>query len=105
MFWRDSMRIDISNFRQNSIRVIEVKIMVDREPPCVMCGRIRMLLILGAVVFLLFSTQPESDFLIGVDVSKGFAWLLAGVFILMVIWKFYNEYWKTKSAPRGGKDQ
>ena len=99
------MPTNISHSRQNSTRVIEVKIMVDREPPCAICGRIRMLLILGAMGFLLFSTQPESDFLIGVDVSEGFAWLLAGIFILMVIWKFYNEYWKTKNVPGGEKDQ
>ena len=70
--------------------------MVDQEPPCAVCSRIRILLILGSIFFFLFSTQPESDFLIGVDVTKVFTWVLAIVFILMIIWKFYHEFWKKR---------
>ena len=77
--------------------------MVDQEPPCAVCSRIRLLLILGAMFFFLFSTQPESDFLVGVDVTKVFTWILAAVFILMIIWKFYNEFWKTKNIVSSKK--
>ena len=70
--------------------------MVNQSPHCAVCSRIRLLLILGAICFFLFSTQPESDFLIGVDVTKVFTWVLAIVFILMIIWKFYHEFWKKR---------
>lgn len=70
--------------------------MVDQSPHCAVCSRIRMLLILGAICFFLFSTQPESDFLIGVDVTKVFTWVLAAVFILIIIWKLYHEFWKKR---------
>jgi hypothetical protein len=54
-----------------------------------------ILLIIG-LVFLVVSSQPEFNFLAKYDRTNIFAWVVGVLFVLLVLWKFYQEYWKNK---------
>jgi hypothetical protein len=68
--------------------------MEDPTPPCKFCRQSRVVLALLALIFVIFSTQPESKFLEGVDVTKIFTWILVVIVTLIVLGKAYKEYWK-----------
>jgi|TARA_B110000967_G_C18744804_1_gene489666 hypothetical protein len=72
----------------------ETAAMTDQIPPCKFCGQSRVVLAVGVLIFVLVSIQPESTFLVGVDVTNVFAWLVAGMSAMVVVWKVYKEYWK-----------
>ena len=55
-----------------------------------------MILFIIGLVFLVVSSQPEFNFLVNYDVTNIFAWVVGVLFVLLVLWKFYQEYWKNK---------
>ena len=61
------------------------------------CRRTRMILFIIGLVFLVVSSQPEFNFLANYDLTNIFAWVVGVLFALLVLWKFYQEYWKNKS--------
>tara|TARA_B100000497_G_C7684091_1_gene414248 strand:+ start:1786 stop:1980 length:195 start_codon:yes stop_codon:yes gene_type:complete len=56
-----------------------------------------MILLIIGLVFLVVSSQPEFNFLANYDLTNIFAWVVGVLFALLVLWKFYQEYWKNKS--------
>ena len=68
--------------------------MKEQTPPCKFCRQRRLVLASAALIFVLISIQPQATFLVGVDLTKIFAWLLGSLLVLVVVWKAYNEFWK-----------
>lgn len=67
--------------------------MEHQQPPCKFCQRSRLFIALALLAFVLFSVQPESNFLQGVDISNAFTWILVSSVGVIVLWKAYKEYW------------
>ncbi|MAA76690.1 MAG: hypothetical protein CML73_01470 [Rhodobiaceae bacterium] len=68
--------------------------MENQNPPCKFCQRTRLFVALALLAFVLFSVQPESNFLEGVDITSAFTWMLLASVGVLVCWKAYGEYWK-----------
>jgi hypothetical protein len=68
--------------------------MENQHPPCKFCQRSRLFVALVLFAFVLFSVQPESNFLQGVDITNAFTWMLLISVGVIVLWKAYKEYWK-----------
>lgn len=72
--------------------------MADRneKPPCAMCKLIRTYMLVAVPMILIMYVQPEFTRLKGVALTDLFASFIGLMFVLTVLWKAYQEYWKPK---------
>jgi disulfide bond formation protein DsbB len=68
----------------------------NNRPPCAVCKLIRTYMFVAIPMILIMWTRPEFTKLKGISLTNGFASLIAVVFVTMVIWKYYQEFWKPR---------
>ncbi|MDG1484912.1 MAG: disulfide bond formation protein B [Porticoccaceae bacterium] len=68
----------------------------NEKPPCAMCKLIRTYMLVAVPMILIMYVQPEFTRLEGVALTDLFASFIGFMFVLTVLWKAYQEYWKPK---------
>jgi len=61
-----------------------------------MCKLIRTYMLVAVPMILIMYVQPEFTRLEGVALTDLFASFIGFMFVLTVLWKAYQEYWKPK---------
>jgi len=61
-----------------------------------MCKLIRTYMLVAVPMILIMYVQPEFTSLEGVALTDLFASFIGLMFVLTVLWKAYQEYWKPK---------
>ncbi|MDG1312310.1 MAG: hypothetical protein P8P26_09670 [Porticoccaceae bacterium] len=67
----------------------------NEKPPCEFCRRMRFIGILAVLILGTAITRPEFSFLRGVDLTSAAAYFFGGLFVVLLLWKAYQEYWVT----------
>ena len=68
-----------------------------RKPPCAFCRRMRFIGIMAVMIIGIATTRPEFAFLRGVDLTSAAVYFFAAVFVSLLLWKSYQEYWKNSN--------
>tara|TARA_B100001248_G_C27150314_1_gene348681 strand:+ start:251 stop:496 length:246 start_codon:yes stop_codon:yes gene_type:complete len=68
----------------------------DNKPTCEVCRLIRNYLIIAVPIIIVIYTQPEFSHLQGLNLTNLSAMLFGTAFVVVVLWKFYQEFWKPK---------
>ena len=68
-----------------------------RKPPCEFCRRMRFIGIMAVMIIGIATTRPEFAFLRWVDLTSAAVYFFAAVFVSLLLWKSYQEYWKNSN--------
>jgi hypothetical protein len=78
--------------------------MEDERPPCVFCQRVRIFSAFAIVIVVLLVTRTDIVFLSGIDLNNLLFKFVVTMFVGLVIWKIYQEYWLVDKEVKGEKD-
>ncbi|MCT2529384.1 disulfide bond formation protein B [SAR92 clade bacterium H921] len=72
--------------------------MADRNntPPCVVCRLIRTYFLIAVPMILMIYIKPELTWVKGIALTDLFATVIGVLFVITVVWKAYQEFWKPK---------
>lgn len=65
-----------------------------KKPPCEFCRRMRFVGMMAVMIIGVAITRPEFAFLRGMNLTRIAVYFFAAVFVLLLLWKSYQEYWK-----------
>ena len=68
----------------------------DNKPSCEVCRLIRYYLIIAVPIIIVIYTQPEFSRLKGLNLTNLSAILFGTAFVVVVLLKLYQEFWKPK---------
>ena len=63
-----------------------------KKPPCEFCRRMRFIGMMAVMIVGIAMTRPEFAFLRGMDLTVVAVYFFAAVFVLLLLWKSYQEY-------------
>ncbi len=64
--------------------------------PCAVCKLVRTYMLVAIPMILIMWTRPELKKLQGISLTNGFATIITIGFVTMVVWKYYQEFWKPR---------
>jgi hypothetical protein len=68
----------------------------NEKPPCAVCRLVRTYLVVAVPMIIIMFAKPEFKSLAGLSLTNMFATLIGVMFVLTVLWKAYQEFWKPK---------
>jgi membrane protein implicated in regulation of membrane protease activity len=57
----------------------------------------RFIGMMAVMIIGIAATRPEFAFLRGIDLTRAAVYFIAAVFVLLLLWKSYQEYWKNSN--------
>lgn len=68
----------------------------NNTPPCVVCKLIRTYFLIAVPMILMIYIKPELTWVKGIALTNVFATAIGVMFVITVVWKAYQEFWKPK---------
>ena len=64
----------------------------NENPPCAFCRRLRFIAMMFVMIMGLALSRPELSFLRGIDLTLVAAYGFGAVFVVLLLWKAYQEW-------------
>ena len=90
--------------QSNHLLKRQVNLMKEERPPCVLCQRVRIFAGLAIVIVALLVARTDIVFLSDVNLDNLFFKLVVSMFVGVVTWKAYQEFWVDKKEAKSEDD-
>ena len=68
----------------------------NNKPPCAVCKLVRTYFLIAVPMRIMLYIKPEMSMLKGIALTDVFATVIGVMFVLTILWKAYQEFWKPK---------
>ncbi|MDB9814723.1 hypothetical protein OAC10_00670 [bacterium] len=68
----------------------------NKKPPCAVCKLVRTYFLIAVPMLFLLYMKPEMSLLKGIALTDVFATVIGVMFVITILWKAYQEFWKPK---------